>query len=71
LYRTVLGDENTDIILEFYVNRFMEMHMEVTPFVTQVLIPKINDTVRVAKNRIANQYKRNKGYSSKFIRRGI
>lgn len=40
LFEAVFGREDTEIIVQFYDNRYIEMCKEVTPFITQVVIPQ-------------------------------
>lgn len=49
LMETVFGAENTVRIAEFYEGRLMEMSKELSPFLFDVVIPKIRKSVQ--KNR--------------------
>lgn len=40
LFEAVFGLEDTKTIVQFYNNRYIEMCREVTPFITQVVIPQ-------------------------------
>lgn len=69
LYETLMGKENTETILEFYQGRFLEMNMEITPFVLQVLVPRVRDAAKELQQRMAYQYNRKAIRKSGIFRR--
>lgn len=58
MFEAVFGAENTNTILEFYENRYIEMTQEVLPFITTVIIPKITEISRENRARIEQKYNR-------------
>lgn len=63
LLEAVFGTENAKTLLDFYENRYIELTREVTPFITQVVIPRCIE--------IKNENKRSilKGYNRKSRRK--
>ena len=53
LFEIVFGKEQTEKIVEFYDNRPLEMLGDITPFITEVVAPKIME----AQQRIEDRYK--------------
>lgn len=58
VFEAVFGPEDTQIILEFYENRYMEMCEELMPFVTAVVIPKVREVARESRQKIIQKYNR-------------
>lgn len=57
MLEAVFGEENAKTIVEFYDNRYIELCNEVVPFITKVVIPRLNDI------RKQNQKNRLKPYN--------
>ena len=55
--KTVLGEENTLEVLEFYEDNYVEMSVEVFPFISDVIVPRIRDTVENSKRTIKTRFK--------------
>lgn len=58
ILKSVFGDDDTEIILEFYNNRYNEMALEVMPFITDVVIPKIREITQQNRKSIQQKYNR-------------
>lgn len=58
IIEAVFGSEATTKILSFYENRYAEMTKEVLPFITQVVIPKVEAVARENKKQILDGYNR-------------
>ena len=58
LFNTVFGEENTVKIVNFYENRYIEMSLEVTPFVVNVILPKVREAAQTARDDVLNKYNR-------------
>lgn len=58
LFEAVFGREDTEIIVQFYDNRYIEMCKEVTPFITQVVIPQCIKIKQENQQSILQSYNR-------------
>lgn len=58
LFEAVFGAEDTEIIVDFYNSRYMEMCKEVMPFVTQVVIPRCIEIKQENQKSILQSYNR-------------
>lgn len=58
LLETVFGTENAKTLLDFYENRYIELTKEVTPFITQVVIPRCIEIKNENKKSILKGYNR-------------
>lgn len=58
LLEAVFGRQDTETILAFYDNRYMEMCREVLPFVTNFVIPEVRKIARENKQQILSRYNR-------------
>ena len=53
----VFGSEDTAYIVEFYQNNYTEMATEVLPFITQFVVPKVQETLVHMREKVArNKY---------------
>lgn len=57
ILEVVFGKEDTEIITDFYSNRYIEMCQEVIPFVTGVVIPQVRKMARENRKQIMAQYR--------------
>lgn len=57
LIQLVFGDENTEKILTFYEDNYIEMMYEVIPFITNVVVPKMKDHIEEERKRLSKKYK--------------
>jgi hypothetical protein len=53
LFEVIFGTEQANKIIEFYGNKALEMLGDITPFITEVVAPRIKE----AQDRIAERYK--------------
>lgn len=53
LFEVIFGKEQTQKIIEFYGNKAFEMLSDISPFITDVVAPKIKE----AQQRIEDRYK--------------
>ena len=53
LFEIIFGEDQTQKIIEFYDNRYLEMLGDIAPFITDVVAPRIAD----AQQAIADRYK--------------
>ena len=58
LLRLIFGEENTEKILTFYENNYVEMVNEVFPFVLDVILPKVKELMDEEKQKLAARYNR-------------
>ena len=58
LFEAVFGLEDTETIVQFYNNRYIEMCREVTPFITQVVIPQCIKIKQENQQSILQSYNR-------------
>lgn len=59
--KTVFGEDNTLEILEFYEDNYIEMSVQIFPFIADVIIPRIRDTVENSKYQIKMRFKKKGG----------
>ena len=55
--KTVLGEQNTLEVLEFYEDNYIEMSVQIFPFIQDVIVPRIRDTVANSKQQIKMRFK--------------
>ena len=60
----IFGKENAVKILEFYENSYLEMAQQVTPFITEVVVPVINKELKKKQKQTDEQKKQLKKYYS-------
>lgn len=53
----VFGQQNADAIVDFYEGSFMEMAVEVIPFLTDKIVPAVKTALSDLQKRAAEQYK--------------
>lgn len=58
LFETVFGRGNTEIIIKFYENKYIEMCQEVLPFVINEIIPKVRQIAQESRNKVMQGYNR-------------
>lgn len=56
LFRCIFGDENTQKILEYFENDYMEMAVQCMPFISDVVQPAIEKYSRSKREIMANNY---------------
>ena len=56
LFRCLFGDENTQKILEYFENDYMEMAIQCMPFISDVVQPAIEKYSRSKREIMANNY---------------
>lgn len=59
LYQLIFGVENTEKILAFYDGNYDEMATEVTPYIYEVIVPKINEVMKAEKEKAKTKYQGN------------
>jgi hypothetical protein len=64
LLEIVFGAENAAKIVDFYESKFIEMSIEIFPFIIDVIAPQINKYFEAQKEKLAAQYKNSQ--ASKF-----
>ena len=58
LIEAVFGEEDTKKILEFYGERYVEMAKEVMPFISEIILPKIEKIAKQNKKELLSKYNR-------------
>ena len=58
IIEAVFGSEDGAIILAFYEDNYVEMSKEVIPFISGIVLPKVNDIVAENKRQILSGYNR-------------
>ena len=58
LFEAVFGKEDTELIISFYERRYIEMTKEITPFITQCVIPRCIEIKKENQKSILNSYNR-------------
>lgn len=57
LLRLVFGEENTAKVLNFYENNYVELSLQVIPFVAGVIVPAVTQSLQNTKQQMAQRYK--------------
>ena len=52
--RLIFGDENTQKLIKYFDNRYIDMLLQTMPFIYDVVVPSIEKSVRQKKQLIAN-----------------
>lgn len=65
LFEVIFGKENTDKILKYYENRYIEMSAEVFPFIIQVIFPRMQEYTQEKTEKLRNNYLAAKGSGKK------
>lgn len=68
LFQAVFGDEDTEKIVDFYDNRYIEMCKEVTPFITNVVIKRCIEIKNENQKAVLQKYNRKQRRSMKKVR---
>ena len=68
LFEAVFGREDTATIVQFYDNRYIEMGREVTPFITQVVIPQCIKIKQENQQSILQSYNRKQRRTLKKVK---
>ena len=58
LFEAVFGKEDTELIISFYEGRYIEMTKEITPFITQCVIPRCIEIKKENQKNILSSYNR-------------
>lgn len=58
LIEAVFGKEDTQKIMKFYENNYVELFKQVIPFITDVVLPKVNEVAKENRQEILSQYNR-------------
>lgn len=53
----IFGEENTQKILAFYENNYSEMFMQIYPFISEAIIPKISEVGKRKAEELKALYK--------------
>ena len=56
LFESVFGTEGTNIIVNFYENRMVEMITEVLPFIQNVVLPAVNKIEKSKRKSVVKPY---------------
>ena len=57
IFELIFGEEGTKKLLEFFEDNYIEMGIQVVPFINAVIVPKINETLRNRKAQIRALHK--------------
>ena len=58
LLNVIFGKEAADTILKFYDYKYIAMSMEVMPFISNVILPELNESVMETKKRLVENYQK-------------
>lgn len=58
ILEAVFGEEDTEFILQFYDNRYIEMTQEVMPFISEVVLPRLLELKKENQKTITSKYNR-------------
>lgn len=65
MIESVFEEEDTKTILTFFENRYEEMAKEILPFITTVVIPKVNN-IRIENRKLTKSKYRKRGFFGKM-----
>lgn len=65
LLESVFGEEDTREIITFYHDRYIEICLEIIPFITNVIIPRCRKMAQENKKKIVSSYGRPKVFGRK------
>ena len=51
IFELIFGEDGTKKLLEFFEDNYIEMGIQVVPFINAVIVPKINETLRNRKSQ--------------------
>ena len=57
IFGLVFGEDGTKKILDFYENNYVEMGLQIVPFIRGVVIPKLDEALKCRKQQMKNLYK--------------
>lgn len=57
IFELIFGEDCTKKLLEFFEDNYIEMGIQVVPFINAVIVPKINETLRNRKAQIRALHK--------------
>lgn len=60
IFQSVFGEDNTQVILDFYNNRYQEMVREIMPFIVDVMLPQVRKLTAQGRKNQMNRYRRRK-----------
>lgn len=58
LLRLIFGEENAQVLLDYFENNYFEMSIKLIPFIFDVLSPKIIEGIKAEKQQLLSQYDR-------------
>ena len=58
LLRLIFGEENAQVLLDYFENNYFEMSVKLIPFIFDVLSPKIIEGIKAEKQQLLSQYDR-------------
>ena len=56
IFELIFGAENTAAILEFYENNYVEMATQIMPFISDVIVPAVDEAFAKKREQLANNY---------------
>jgi hypothetical protein len=62
LLNLVFGTENTEAILTYFEGHYIELTVEIFPFIINVVVPRIRQYVDEKRNKLASNYKASKRF---------
>ena len=58
LLRLIFGEENAQVLLDYYENNYFEMSIKLVPVIFDVISPKIIEGIKAKKQQLISQYNR-------------
>lgn len=58
LLRLIFGEENAQVLLDYFENNYFEMAIKLIPFIFDVISPKIIEGIKAEKQQLLSQYNR-------------
>ena len=58
IFLLVFGEENTKIIIDFYNGQYIEMSVQLVPYIYNVIAPALEDALKRRKAQVKSAYKR-------------
>lgn len=58
IFELTLGADNTAEILDFFENNYIEMCTQIVPFISEIIIPSIENSIFEKKKQMKNMHKK-------------
>lgn len=57
IFKLIFGEDESDKILVFFENNYIEMLTEIMPFISEIVLPRVRQSTEEKRKLLANNYK--------------